>query len=300
MNIEQLHYIAEVAKTGSLTKAAEHCHLTVTGVSRAITMFEQELGTRIFVRSRAGATVTAAGEKIIAKIVTILGQIDELKREASSYHELNNSRLRIASIPGPISLLIETLSDIKREFPGSRFELIEDHTAAVLDSVMNGNSDIGFVLLPKQRVLQPELHFERIVEDQLILLCHTESPLAERKTVQLQELTGTPLVLYNDPNILTLVQRLVPNSDILFKSNNVDALLRAVRANLAATIGTTYSLQTYGKAFNKEMMSIPLQLPDQGETFLWLVTAAGVSASRATELFIRRFRHALQVQQQPL
>ncbi len=300
MNIEQLQYIAEVAKTGSLTKAAEHCHLTVTGVSRAITLFEQELGTRIFVRSRAGATVTAEGEKIITKIKSILSQIDELKREASSYHELNNSRLRIASIPGPISLLIETLSEMKREFPGSRFDLIEDHTQAVLESVRNGDSDIGFVLLPEQRVMQPELHFEHIVEDRLILLCHIDSPLTERKIVQPEELTGTPLVLYNDSNILTLVQELVPDSDILFKSNNVDALLRAVRANLAVTIGTTYSLQTYGKAFNKEVVSLPLQLPDRGETFLWLVTAAGVSASRATELFIRRFRHALEVQHQPL
>ncbi|WP_411345940.1 LysR family transcriptional regulator [Paenibacillus sp. WLX1005] len=294
MNIEQMQYIAEVARTGSLTRAAENCHITVTGVSRAITLFEKELGTRLFIRSRAGTTTTPEGEKIIAKITTILNQIEELKREASSYQELNNSRLRIASIPGPISLLIESMSDMKREFPGSRFEITENNTQAVLESVHHGASDIGLVLLPEQTVPQYDhLRFEPLAQDRLILVCHQDSALADQSMVILSELVDTPLVLYNDPNILNLVSELAPASDILFKSNNVDALLRAVRANLAVTIGTLHSLQAYGTSFRKEMVSIPLQLPNRGESYLWSVRSADYPISRSSDLFIRRFKQIL-------
>ncbi|MEW4369046.1 LysR family transcriptional regulator [Paenibacillus kandeliae] len=294
MNIEQMHYIAEVARTGSLTRAAENCHITVTGVSRAITLFEKELGTRLFIRSRSGTMTTPEGENIIAKITTILNQIEELKRESSSYQELNNSRLRIASIPGPISLLIESISDMKREFPGSRFEIIENNTQTVLESVHHGESDIGLVLLSEQSIPQYDhLQFEALAEDRLILVCHQESALADQSMVILNDLSDIPLVLYNDPNILTLVRQLAPNSDILFKSNNVDALLRAVRANLAVTIGTLHSLHAYGTSFHKEMVTIPLQLPDRGDSYLWSVRSTDYPVSRSSDLFIRRFKQIL-------
>lgn len=44
MNLEQLEYIVETAKTGSLTKAAQNCNVTLSAVSQAVSSLEAEFG----------------------------------------------------------------------------------------------------------------------------------------------------------------------------------------------------------------------------------------------------------------
>ncbi|WP_113927598.1 LysR family transcriptional regulator [Bacillus sp. P14.5] len=63
MNIEQIKYILEVSKEGSITKAAERLHLSPSALSQSITQLEKELGVTIFSRSRKGTTPTSEGKK---------------------------------------------------------------------------------------------------------------------------------------------------------------------------------------------------------------------------------------------
>ena len=55
MNLEQLEYIVETAKTGSLTKATQNCNVTLSAVSQAVSSLEAEFGFSLFTRSRLGA-----------------------------------------------------------------------------------------------------------------------------------------------------------------------------------------------------------------------------------------------------
>ncbi|WP_458120209.1 LysR family transcriptional regulator [Paenibacillus sp. Z6-24] len=295
MNIEQLKHVMEVARSGSFTRAAENAHITVTGISRSISLFEKEIGMPIFTRSRTGAVLTPEGEKITTKIAGILNQIGELKLEASSYSEMNNAKLRLSAIPGPISLLIDILTDMKHEFPGCRIEITEDNTERVIEDVQSGQSDLGFVQM-KEHLLHrhPGLLFDKLTEDRVIIVANARSPLAQIDSIQKQDLLKVPFVLYNDPNIIEFVKMIGPDVDILFKSNNVDALIKAVKSNLAVTVATSYSLQAYTTPDNPEMVNIPFQLPAQGKSYLCLVTSRDHSLSRAARLFIQRFKNSLQ------
>lgn len=55
MNLEQLVYILEVYKAGSISNAAKNCHVTIPAISQAISLLEKELNTQIFKRSRTGS-----------------------------------------------------------------------------------------------------------------------------------------------------------------------------------------------------------------------------------------------------
>lgn len=293
MNIEQLEYIIEVAKCGSLTKAAENCHITVTGVSRAISLFEQEIGLRIFIRSRSGTTVTPEGQSIITKASRILQQIEELKSEAQSYSEMNNAKLRISTIPGPISLLIDVITELKKEFPNSRIEIKENSTDAVIDDVMNERSDIGFFLLRDIHLPSaPNLNFEPLMKDNMVLGVSVHSPLATKTSVTLQDLKDYPFVLYNDPYIVAFVNTL-DKPDILFQSNNVEAILKAVKEDIAVTIGTDYSFRGYTMYQNRGIVTIPFEIVSEKPSYLWSVTSRNNTVSEAEQLFVKRVKNLL-------
>lgn len=52
MNFEQMEYIVAVANTGSFTKAALQSHVTLSAISQSISLLENELGVKLFARSR--------------------------------------------------------------------------------------------------------------------------------------------------------------------------------------------------------------------------------------------------------
>lgn len=102
MKIEQLEYITEVAKSGSLSLAARKLYITQSAISQSITSLEAELGVKIFRRSRIGTTPTDTGKKIIKKALETLEKLDELKMETDLNLNLVDGNLRIGTIPSPL------------------------------------------------------------------------------------------------------------------------------------------------------------------------------------------------------
>ena len=65
MNLTHLRYISEVARTGSITKAAQNLYMGQPNLSKAIKDFEKSVGTAIFMRTSKGVVTTKRGEEII-------------------------------------------------------------------------------------------------------------------------------------------------------------------------------------------------------------------------------------------
>ena len=65
MNILHLKYAVEIAKTGSLNKAAENLYMGQPNLSRAIRELEGSLGITIFERTPRGMRTTPDGEEIL-------------------------------------------------------------------------------------------------------------------------------------------------------------------------------------------------------------------------------------------
>lgn len=79
MNILHLKYAVEVAKTGSINKAAEQLFMAQPNLSRAIKELEADLGITIFDRSAKGMVLTIEGREFINYARQILHQIDEVE-----------------------------------------------------------------------------------------------------------------------------------------------------------------------------------------------------------------------------
>ena len=84
MNIEQMKYVIEIAKEGSISKAAKKLHLSASAISQSIAQLEEELAIPIFERSQKGMEPTKEGRLIISKSFEIVQKVLELENELES------------------------------------------------------------------------------------------------------------------------------------------------------------------------------------------------------------------------
>lgn len=77
MHIEQLEYIVEVTKTGSLSVASKNLHITQSALSQSIKQLEAEIGVKIFRRSSQGTIPTDEGKILIQKAKEVLNSLYE-------------------------------------------------------------------------------------------------------------------------------------------------------------------------------------------------------------------------------
>jgi molybdenum-dependent DNA-binding transcriptional regulator ModE len=87
MNIIHLRYAVEIAKTKSISKAAENLYMGQPNLSRAIRELEEGLGIIIFNRTSKGISITPDGEEFLQYAKRILSQLDEMEE---LYHKIQD------------------------------------------------------------------------------------------------------------------------------------------------------------------------------------------------------------------
>ena len=87
MTFQQLEYIVEISKCGSINKAAQKLFLSQSGSSTAVRELESELGIALLARSNRGVEFTQEGKEFLSYAVSLLEQkqrIESLYGEASA------------------------------------------------------------------------------------------------------------------------------------------------------------------------------------------------------------------------
>ncbi len=267
MNIEQLHYICEVAKKGSLSSAAHSSHVTLSAISQSITTLEAELGIPLFTRARgAGAVPTPEGRVIIHIAAEILDKILELKEEASSFSNTLSGELRIASLPGPMNILVKTITNFKKDYPNVKIDLLEKGPKDILDDIRQNTIDIGLIVLNESALkFSHDLVMDTLFEGKIVVGASKKSPLADHAKITPEMMLQQPFVLYDDEYIREFVDRFIERygeMDILFTSNNKEAIQQVVMDGNALTIGLDYSLKSRMPGVEESMSIIELDIED--------------------------------------
>ena len=265
MNIEQLHYICEVASKGSLSSAARSSNITLSAISQSITALEAELGVPLFSRSRgSGATLTPEGSSIVKKAAEILQMVDDLRKEAQTYSDTISGNLRIATIPGPMHLLVNTIANFKADYPFVNIELYEKGPKEILEDLIQETADIGLITLNEAAVkYSRDLVFNSLLEGRMMAGVSKDSPLADMDKIS-PELFREQLALYDDEFIIRYLEEFTAVHgpvQILFKSNNTEAIQKAVADNLAITVGLDYSIRKHRDYLDRKSVLVDLDLP---------------------------------------
>src|SRR6516225_12498387 len=92
-----MRYVDEVARTGSIRKAAGHLNVTSSAVNRQILDLEEELGAPLFERRPRGVRLTAAGEVFVNFLRQHNGDVERMKSQIEDLKGLRRGTVRIGS-----------------------------------------------------------------------------------------------------------------------------------------------------------------------------------------------------------
>lgn len=101
MTFQQLTYVVEISKCGSINKAAHKLFLSQSGISTAVRELEEELGIQFFVRSNRGVEFTPEGKEFLSYAVSLL---EQKQRIESLYGEARNTTAPVR-FPSPPSAI---------------------------------------------------------------------------------------------------------------------------------------------------------------------------------------------------
>ena len=72
MDIQQIQYFLDVAKTEHMTKSSERLHIAQPALSRSISRLEREFGVQLFARKGRGIKLTTEGKLLQQKLLTVI------------------------------------------------------------------------------------------------------------------------------------------------------------------------------------------------------------------------------------
>lgn len=249
MKLHQLRYLAAVAQTGlNITAAAEKLHTSQPGVSKQIKLLEDELGFQIFVRDgRNLSRVTPAGQQVIDRAVTILREVQNIKRLSDEFKDEARGSLSIATTHTQARYVLpEVIKQFRDKYPEVRLHLHQGTSEqiaemAALDridfAIATGSQSLfeGYTTLPCYRwhrhVVVPRNH-----------------PLAKVKKVTLKHLAAHPIITYvfsfSGPSSLHDIfarEGLVPN--VVLTARDADVIKTYVRLGLGVGIVASMAIE---------------------------------------------------------
>lgn len=188
-----LRYFTAVAEEGNLTRAAERLFVSQPTLTKQIRQLESQMGVRLFARSRAGMTLTAAGQALARQAPAVLAGWGQALREAKSAASHAARVLRVGFLAGAAN---EATQQILAAFadrrPGWRVEM---RAASWLDpaaGLASGDADVALLRLPFPG--QDSVRAEVLLTEPRWVALPAAHPLAGRDQISFRDLWDQPFV----------------------------------------------------------------------------------------------------------
>lgn len=194
MELSRLQAFLEVARLGSLRAAAGTLHLGQPALSARIALLEQELGARVFERSRKGMVLTPAGQALLPHARRAI-EAARLGRQAVRHAEQGDEGELVIAAAAAVnaSLVPELVARFRRFHPGVHLYVRTDAGHAIADLVAGGEARIGLLRETSiQRLRRTPLYAE-----ELLLVAHAEHPFVTAGSIGIARLADATLILHD-------------------------------------------------------------------------------------------------------
>lgn len=210
MNILHMKYAVEVARVGSLSKAAENLILAQPNLSRAIKSLEAEIGIKIFDRTTKGMTLTPDGEEFIGYAEEILNHINQV----DMIYKTGGAKRQKFSISVPRACYIsEAFAEFSKAIPDRAVDIFykETNSQRTISNILNSDYKLGIIRYAenhdrqfKAMLEEKGLQYEMIAEFSYLLIMSRESPLAAKEHITFDDLADYIRIAHADPYVPSL------------------------------------------------------------------------------------------------
>lgn len=267
ITLRQYEYIVGVADAKSLTQAATLLNVSQPSLSVAITRVEQRLGFPIFARGK-GATVrvTPYGHEIVESARKVLKLAAMIEQKEDSVPEF------VLGCFEDIApwYLAPALARLKSAFPSIAFRGREGRFSDLACDLAEGRIDIA---ISYDIGFDQSFNRQKIAEITPVAFLSENHPLAEKNSVELEELIPYPMILFeeglSEEFVRDLFERLKLSPYVSQKVTSLE-MMRSLAAH-GEGIGISYSRPPGDVSYDgKALVTLPIVTP-QASTVVKLI-----------------------------
>ncbi|MEO0624711.1 MAG: LysR family transcriptional regulator [Pseudomonadota bacterium] len=194
MDLRGLEAFCTLARTLNFRSAAAELGVSQPAFSIRIARLEDELGMRLFDRSRAGVSLLETGRQFLPHASDLLERSIVVRETARSIASGRSARLRVGYTPvsfmgGEVPKLLRDYASLQ---PEVRIELTEGLSGEIEEAVATGRLDAGFV---HPLTSTPGLHVHPISVENYVSVLPGDHPYADRETIRVGDLADEEFIL---------------------------------------------------------------------------------------------------------
>jgi DNA-binding transcriptional LysR family regulator len=174
MSLRYLRTLTAIAERGSFAGAAQSVNLTQSAVSMQMKALEQQLGVKLFDRTKRPPTLTPAARSIAARADEVLAAYERLLRGTEGPEEIAG-HLRLGAVPSVMTgLLPPALVALRGRHPGVRVDLTMGLSADLVERLARGALDVAIV--SELGATPPGFIWTPFVREPLVLIAPAQAP----------------------------------------------------------------------------------------------------------------------------
>jgi DNA-binding transcriptional LysR family regulator len=189
--LRQLQVFVAVAQQESVSRAALTLNLSQSAASTSITELERQCSCQLFDRAGKRLSLNALGKQLLPQAVALLDQAKEIE-------DLLNGKSGFGSLAVGATLTIGNylatllIGSFMQRHPESQVKLHVQNTANIVQQVAHYEIDLGLI---EGDCSHPDIEVQSWVEDELVVFCAPQHPLAQRGSASMEELTHEAWIL---------------------------------------------------------------------------------------------------------
>ena len=192
MSLYSYKVFLEVVDSGSFVKASEKLNLSPSAVSHAVKSLENELGFSLFVRNRAGASVTSNGERVLPYIRSLIRIQNNIEQEVNIINNYEVGAVRIGMFSSVASnWFIKILHNFRENNPGIDVIFQQGDYADIIDWLKTGGVDMAFTT----DEMAKDTNFLPLKEDPLICVTSESYVPSDGKEISPSDLKAASLII---------------------------------------------------------------------------------------------------------
>jgi LysR family transcriptional regulator, hydrogen peroxide-inducible genes activator len=241
MNLQQLEYLIAADSHRQFVKAAEACCVSQPTLSMMIRKLEDELGIKIFDRSKQPIIPTEAGKEIIQQAKIILKEAGVLKEIAHSLKGELKGELRIGIIPTVAPFLLPIfLKQFLKKYQEVKVKIWEFTTEYIIEKLEKNILDVGILATPlnNSSILEQPLY-----KEEFFVYASKNETVLNKKYLLAEDININHLWLLEEGHCLRSqivnlceLKKKEANSNLEYEAGSIDSLIKMVEQYEGITI----------------------------------------------------------------
>ena len=256
MTVNQLRYVCEIAKRGSISRAAEQFYISQPALSEQVRALEAELGCVLFHRTARGTELTEAGERFCQDAAPVLRAWEKLERQCAGLKEMQFSSVRIGfGLRARSNGLFEPIVSFVGGYPDVSFSVITDMNENFPDALAAGRLDIAIERVYDSQMtgLSEQVEVFPLLPEPQCILMSREDPLSTETKLPISVLDGKTAVCGpegsgDDQEMKQLSGESGVRVSRVLRADDINAVVGLVRRKLGYALGPLSFAEYFGIA----------------------------------------------------